>query len=228
MITTQNTVNTELRSHIFRSTITVSLTRPGIKFIDLKYPGTLISSRHVLARLHIRNCRVIPDCSTTSLIIIGAYNFVSTTIRRSLSTVNRTVTRGNGIIIANYLNTHTRIVHRHFPSILSISNPRSCRSIVQTIRTRLPPGRSPFRSLIPPRKLGLAPHRCTCLGVSRNYGRHYDFYVVPSVHNSLIDHPISRILIRTRGLIHNNIHRVLIVSRSADTCNISAHCTTHD
>lgn len=196
--------------------------RPGVNFISLNYPGGLISSRHVLARLHARNCSIMPDCSSTSVIVIGAYNFVSDTMRRSLRTVNRTLGRGNGMVIANYLKTGRSRVHRIRPGILRVAKPRDCRRILRRIRRCIPgPGRGPFLDLIPRRNIGLAPHRCTCLGVSRNYGRHYAFYVVPSVHNSLIDHPVNRILDRTGHLMSTNIGRVLIVSRSASTCNIS-------
>lgn len=81
--------------------------------VALKYSGGLISSRRLVHRLRRTKCSMARSSRGPAkrVTIVGAYNFVNSTGRRSVGVVLRFTRRGRrnglrGLFMVNYLSRH--------------------------------------------------------------------------------------------------------------------------
>lgn len=201
--------------------------------MSLNYPGGRISNRVVLSGLTSGNFRVAGSMSKTSIIVIGAYNFVRSTGGRTVRGVLSVIRLGgrnmvHGVIIANYLTREceSRMLSR-VPRISTIINVNSGSSVYRMYRGIYYNRRSVGafnRGAYLPLSNGhvlAAPSCCTCVGVNRKYSGGYACYTVPSVHKGCEDHAPRDVLRRTGTLMSNKMGRLVIITRSAAHCKRS-------
>lgn len=188
----------------------------------VNYSGGLISDRALVGLFRSGNCRYIrsPGHPRNRVTIVGAYNFVRSTGRRDVSAVLRFVRTGrrkqlHGLCIVNYLSRHCRgRLRTRVPRISGFCNGFGCGRLLGRLNGTSIPTYDKAHRLA-------APRRCTCVGVSRNYGHHYTCYTVPVVANGRISHPVGRVLSRMHRLMTSNIGRFRVVTRRLACCNIS-------
>ncbi len=204
----------------------------GIDVISLNYPGGRISTRRVLCALGGTKFRLAPTRDRTSTVVVGAYNFVRSTGTRTVRGVLRTTGCGsrNGLgtlVIANYLTRECRgSIATRVPRISIYINVNSGNGVTRVIGGTVRNGyRGSFNlgaslSLGNGHVLNNMPF-ATCLGVTSNYGGYYACYTVPGVHNRVQDEAVRSYIGRTGRLTRGNMGRLVIITRSAATCNDS-------
>ena len=186
---------------------------PRVGFVSLGCPKALVDSERILTQLRAEGYVISDSYTDASIVIVNTCGFIQAAVEESLEAITEALDENGRVIVTGCLGTRNQEILRRFPELVAVTGPDSAESVMEAVRTELPPSHAPFQDLLPPGGIKLTPRHYAYLKIAEGCNNSCTFCVIPGMRGRLVSRSIHDIIDEASALVDAGVKELLVVSQ---------------
>ena len=186
---------------------------PRVGFVSLGCPKALVDSERILTQLRAEGYVISDNYSDASIVVVNTCGFIQAAVEESLEAITEALDENGRVIVTGCLGTRNQEMLRRFPELVAVTGPDSAESVMEAVRTELPPSHAPFQDLLPPGGIKLTPRHYAYLKIAEGCNNSCTFCVIPGMRGRLVSRSIHDVIDEASALVDAGVKELLVVSQ---------------